>query len=84
MAIGTKGIGIKHWGLFIFGIFLLLIGLGASFYVEGEYVRRYPYQSVGLVLVLIGVVFVALGFFYSPRTSETREKERVSIPAPPE
>jgi hypothetical protein len=95
MAIETKGIGIKHWGLFIFGIFLLLIGLVASFYEEwvyyqpymeqGYYISKgYPYQGIGVVLVLIGVVFVALGFFYSPRKSETKEKERVSVPAPPE
>jgi len=95
MAMETKGIEIKNKGSMLFGIILLVIGLVASFYEEwvyyqpymeeGYYISKgYPYQGIGVVLVLIGVVFIALGFFYSPRTSETREKERVSVPAPPE
>jgi len=92
MTTETKGIEIKNKGLLIFGILLLLIGLGASFYSQAilnsiwvydpnnpldlghrEYVeigRTYPYQSLGMVLVLAGIIFVALGFFYSPRKTE--------------
>ena len=74
----TKGIGIKNKGIFIFGIILLLIGLGASFYEKREYLpewgydvsRGYPYQVIGTILVLAGIVFIALGFFYSPRKTE--------------
>jgi len=76
MTLETNGIEIKNKGILIFGIILLLIGLGASFYYESksilgfEYMRTYPYQSIGMVLVLLGGVFVALGFFYSPRKEE--------------
>jgi len=76
MTMETKGIDIKNKGLLIFGIILLLIGLGASFYKETHYISRVgyqtttPYQNIGIVLVLAGVVFSALGFFYSPRRQE--------------
>lgn len=69
----TKQFAIGNKGLLIFGIILLLIGLGASFYYESksifgvEYQRIYPYQSIGMVLVLAGIVFIGIGFFYSPR-----------------
>jgi len=65
----AKGIEIKNKGLVLFGVILLLIGLVASFYPETYYgyVLRYPYQTVGIILLLAGIVFIALGFFYSPR-----------------
>jgi len=73
----TLGMEIKNKGLLLFGIILLLIGLVASFYAEvktaylfGEPVeisRTYPYQGIGMVLVLAGIIFVAIGFFYSPK-----------------
>lgn len=76
MTTATKGIEIKNKGMLIFGIILLLIGLGASFYQERHYVHDVgyqtvtPYQNVGIVLLLAGIIFVALGFFYSPRKQE--------------
>jgi len=36
-----------------------------------EISRTYPYQGIGIVLVLAGIIFVAIGFFYSPRTERT-------------
>ena len=88
MTMETKGIEIKNKGILIFGIILFLIGLVASFYPEyyseTTIIKGYPYQNIGIVLVLAGIIFVAIGFLYSPRTSETKEKERVSVPAPPE
>jgi vacuolar-type H+-ATPase subunit I/STV1 len=76
MTTETKGIEIKNKGILLFGIILLLIGLVASFYMHrlnpGYVPARYdyPYQGIGIVLVLAGIVFVALGFFYSPRRQE--------------
>jgi len=35
------------------------------YYVEKYSVtQKYPYQSLGIVLVLAGIVFMALGFLY--------------------
>jgi len=72
MTTETKGIEIKNLGVLAFGIILLLIGLVASFYPERYYsvTVRYPYQNIGIVLVVAGIIFVALGFFYSPRKTE--------------
>ena len=63
-------LGIKNKGLLLFGIILLVIGLVASFYQEQHYVSHVgyqtvtPYQSVGIMLDLVGIVFIALGFVY--------------------
>jgi vacuolar-type H+-ATPase subunit I/STV1 len=72
MATPTRAI--KNLGSLIFGAVLLLIGLVASFYNSGEgiyggkgYSNFYPYQTIGIILILIGIVFVGLGLFYSPR-----------------
>jgi len=77
----TKQFSIGNKGLLVFGVILLLIGLVASFYVQVETFttswgevwevgRNYPYQGIGIVLVLAGIIFVAIGFFYSPRKSQ--------------
>lgn len=70
-------LGIKNKGLMLFGIIFLVIGLVASFYEiatwfdHEEIIRRdYPYQTIGIMLDLVGIVFIALGFFYSPRKTE--------------
>lgn len=77
MAMATKGIEVKNMGLLIFGIILLLIGLGASFYQDRSSPFSsdwwYPYQTVGIVLVLAGIIFVASGFLYSPRKVEPKQ-----------
>ena len=76
---------IKNLGSLIFGAFLLLIGLVASFYNSGynssyypyEWISKgYPYQTIGIILTVVGIVFVGLGLFYSPR--KTNE-----LPPPP-
>ena len=72
-------IGTKNKGLALFGIVLLAIGLLAYFYYyptgyAPNQTLHYPYQTAGIVLVIAGIVFVALGFFYSPKkplTSQT-------------
>jgi drug/metabolite transporter (DMT)-like permease len=68
-------------GLVALGIVILLIGLFASFYYESktifgiEYQRLYPYQNLGYVLVLGGIICIALGAVYSPR------KETITQPS---
>ena len=61
----------RNKGLIIFGIILLIIGLVASFYSRTEYPsggpNTYPYQSIGILLVIAGIMFVALGLLYSTR-----------------
>lgn len=63
----------RNKGLIIFGIILLAIGLFASFYQKTQHVIGVgdetvtPYMNVGIVLIVAGIVFVALGFLYSPR-----------------
>jgi drug/metabolite transporter (DMT)-like permease len=65
-----------HSGLVALGIIILLIGLGASFYYESktifgiEYLRVYPYQNLGIALVLGGIVCIALGAVYSPKRTD--------------
>jgi uncharacterized membrane protein YidH (DUF202 family) len=61
----------RNKGLIIFGIILLAIGLVASFYSQRKYpvssydtTMTYPYQNVGIVLSVAGIVFAALGFLY--------------------
>jgi drug/metabolite transporter (DMT)-like permease len=62
----------RNKGLIIFGIILLAIGLVASFYHDTETFegipidKGYPYQTIGVLLDVAGIVFIALGFLYSP------------------
>jgi vacuolar-type H+-ATPase subunit I/STV1 len=74
---------IRNLGSLMFGAVLLLIGLVASFYEsryyysDGSYTSHgYPYQTVGIILILVGIVFVGLGLFYSPRKTN-------DLPPPP-
>jgi vacuolar-type H+-ATPase subunit I/STV1 len=60
----------------IFGTLLFLVGLVLSLYDQGSgyqsghfYSHFFPYQTVGIIMILIGIVFVGLGLFYSPRIS---------------
>jgi uncharacterized membrane protein len=87
MTAGTKGIGIKSRGLFVIGILLLLVGLVTSFYKETHFVSGVgeqpftPYQSVGIVLVVVGILFIVLGFFYPlSGARETRQRQLSVIP----
>jgi drug/metabolite transporter (DMT)-like permease len=64
----------RNKGLIVFGIALLIIGLVASFYQEQVTSSSYPYketvtpyQSVGILLDVAGIVFVALGLLYPTR-----------------
>jgi drug/metabolite transporter (DMT)-like permease len=69
----TRGIEIKNKGLLLIGIILLVIGVVLSLYKEdlgingGAMRTAYPYQVVGIILVVAGIVFMTLGFLYSPR-----------------
>ena len=60
----TQGIEVKNKGLLLIGIILLVIGVVLSLYKEDT---AFPYQIVGIVLVVAGIVFIILGFLYSPR-----------------
>jgi len=57
----------RNKGLLVFGIVLLAIGLVLSLYRVGYYSFTYPYQTIGIVLIVAGIVFAALGFLYPPR-----------------
>jgi uncharacterized membrane protein len=66
--------------LLALGIILLMIGLGASFYYESksafgfEYQRTYPYQTIGIILVVIGALLATLGALYpSPKERMTKQ-----------
>jgi len=68
---------VRNKGLVIFGIILLAIGLFASFYQVTQLVGQppflveyqvvTPYQSVGIVLDVAGIIFLALGLLYLSR-----------------
>ncbi len=73
--------------MLLIGIILLLIGLAASFYRETHYVSQVgeqlftPYQSIGIALALVGILFIVLGFFYPlSGARETRQRELSVIP----
>jgi hypothetical protein len=71
-------------GVIFLGIVLLVIGLAASFYYESktifgiEYMRTYPYQNVGIALIVAGVILIAGGFLYQPQ----REPSQPPQPQP--
>jgi len=63
-------------GLLFLGVILLSIGLVASFYAEVktlpdlygysvEISRNYPYQNVGIVLILSGITLFTIGLVTS-------------------
>jgi len=82
MTTGTLGIEIKNKGILLFGIILLIIGLIASFYQERHYVSHVgyqtvtPYQSVGIILVVAGIIFIALGFFYPSQKTQPQPLQK--------
>jgi uncharacterized membrane protein len=73
------------------GVLLLIVGIVLSVYPETYAFRdffgnpvtvqtgRYPYQAIGIVVTLIGVVFIVLGIFVRP----TQEAKAVSQQTPP-
>jgi len=65
---------LKNWGSLLFGVALLIIGLFASFY--NSKAEWYPYQIVGVILIFIGIIFVGLALFYSPK--ETKDEKQSS------
>lgn len=90
MAAETQGTRIRSRGLLLVGVLLLLIGLVASFYREmrdvgvGEEPFS-PYQSIGIVLVLVGILCIVLGVFYPlSGARETRQRKLWVIPKPSE
>lgn len=86
------GVEVKNIGFLVFGIVLLIIGLVASLYHETERTdgglidKGHPYQNIGIILALTGIVFIVLGLLYSTgmgtiRRSETqRQPESVQPP----
>jgi vacuolar-type H+-ATPase subunit I/STV1 len=71
---GLANLGVRSVGLFLMGIIFLVIGLVASFYQKTQFGGQTitPYMNVGLVLIVAGIIFVALGFLYSPTTTLPR------------
>jgi len=65
-------------GLVIFGIILLVVGLFFSLYLVIHRVGKppaavtdqltAPYQTEGIVLLLAGIIFIALGFLRQRKT----------------
>lgn len=55
----------------VFGVALLATGLAASFYEKtindyGEIISRgYPFQTIGIILALAGIIFVGFGLLIS-------------------
>lgn len=89
MTAETRGIKIRSRRLLLIGVLLLLIGLVALFYKETHYVPDVgeqpftPYQSIGIVLILIGILFIVLGLFYPlSGARETRQRKLYVIPKP--
>ena len=49
----------KNVGALIFGILLLIAGIALSVYRTGPIpeLYAYPYQTVGIILIVVGVIF---------------------------
>lgn len=73
--------------LILFGVFLLMAGLVASIYAEvhdtneWSYIREEfvtytirPYQTLGLFLVVVGIVLASMGIYLKERRSITNVK----------
>jgi uncharacterized protein YjeT (DUF2065 family) len=84
-------LGIKHVGFLALGIVLLVIGLFAAFYESkrwSDYYQRWesysppqnPYQSVGMLLIAVGVIFSAIGFLYPRKKTEPAKQNTQSTP----
>jgi hypothetical protein len=52
----------RNKGLIVFGVILLVIGLAASFYKDPHFYNVYPYQTLGIILSVAGIVITVLGF----------------------
>ena len=52
-------LGTRNVGLILIGIILLVIGLAAYTY---QYRFGYPYQTLGIILGVAGIVLMAYGF----------------------
>jgi uncharacterized membrane protein YidH (DUF202 family) len=84
-----KSMAGRNKGLVIFGIALLLVGLFASFYqvtrhiVIGNFVDGNetitPLMNVGIVLIVAGIIFLALGFLYRPRKTPVPQRQKSLI-----
>jgi uncharacterized membrane protein len=66
----------RNIGLIALGIMLLVIGLIAysyesqtwsDYYQRWNGTGRYPYQVVGIILIVAGIVFIPLGLLYPAR-----------------
>lgn len=60
--------------MMIFGVVLLAVGLIAYFYPaidEWGDIYAYPYQNIGIILTIAGIVFAGLSFFVKA-TRETQ------------
>jgi uncharacterized membrane protein len=74
----------RNEGLVIVGVVLLVIGLFASFYKVTHTVGQapaavipqisYPYQSVGIILLVVGIIFIASGFLLHLRLEHGKKK----------
>lgn len=68
----------------IVGGVLLLVGFFASLYYESktlfdiEYMRTYPYQNVGIALIVAGAVLIGIGAIYSPQ----KKPQQPIVPSP--
>ena len=70
----------RNKGLIVFGIVFLVIGLVASFYQVTQRVGQppmlvedqifTPYQNVGIILLIAGIVFLALGLIPPQKTMQ--------------
>lgn len=78
MTTRIPSLGIRNKGLIVFGIVFLVIGFVASFYQVPELVGSppflvewqtvYPYLGTGIILLVAGIVFIALGFLLPQKT----------------
>jgi hypothetical protein len=80
----------RNYALIGFGVFLLIVGLYASFYQNmyySDYDQRWesynppqlPYQTVGIVLIIAGTAIAVVGFIIPSQ----KIKPSAVPPAPP-
>ena len=77
---GMSSLGIRNIGLFLIGIVLLVIGLVVYNYQKNF--GDYPYQTLGIILGVVGVVFMAFGFvtrFPTDKRARTTRKKATTV-----
>lgn len=79
MATETNKVATLNMALAAIGVLLVVVGFATSSiagassptaFFPGVTISTYPYFGIGVIIVILGMAFVASGLIYSPRKAE--------------